>query len=165
MTVADTVVTRVFIVLVVLEYFADGQMWDYQQAKKQYQATAKVPAGYTRAEMDRGFCTKGMWKYSRHPNFAAEQAIWLLLYQWACWLTGSAYNWSGVGVAAYLGVFAASTPLTESISSGKYPDYKAYRERVGRFLPQILGKGWDEEEMEQLEGHLTERKKKKSSTT
>ena len=67
---------------------------DYQQAKKQYQKTAKVPSGYTQEEMDRGFVTRGLWAHSRHPNFAAEQTIWCLLYQWGCYATQSMYNWT-----------------------------------------------------------------------
>jgi steroid 5-alpha reductase family enzyme len=43
-------------------------------------------------------------------------------------------------------VFAGSTPLTEWISSGKYPEYKLYQQRVGKFIPSILAEGWDEEE-------------------
>ena len=50
----------------------------------------------------------------------------------------------------YLGVFAGSTPLTEWISAGKYPEYKVYKQRVGMFLPWPFGKGWSEKEMETL---------------
>ena len=63
---------RALIGLVVVEWFADGQQWNYHQAKHSYQKTAKVPAGWTRAQMERGFNTTGLWKYSRHPNFAAR---------------------------------------------------------------------------------------------
>ncbi|KAF7187422.1 Uncharacterized protein HII31_11311 [Pseudocercospora fuligena] len=145
---SDQLFSRTLMALVVFEYFADGQMWNYQQAKKEYQKTAKVPAGWTRAQMDRGFVTTGLWKYSRHPNFAAEQSIWILLYQWACYESHTFWNWTCVGVIAYVGVFLGSTPITERISAGKYPEYRIYQERVGRFVPMLIGKGWDEEEME-----------------
>ena len=49
---------------------------------------------------------------------------------------------------SYLLVFQGSTPITEWISGGKYPEYKSYKQRVGRFLPK-LGSGWNEKEMEQ----------------
>ena len=45
-------------------------------------------------------------------------------------------------------VFQGSTPITEWISGGKYPEYELYKKRVGRFLPK-LGGGWNEKEMEQ----------------
>jgi steroid 5-alpha reductase family enzyme len=146
MSILDIGIARVLMALVVFEYFADQQQWNYHQAKNEYQKTAKVPKGWTRAQMDRGFNTTGLWKYSRHPNFAAEQTIWVLLYQWSCFDANVFWNWTVVGAIAYLGVFAGSTPLTEGISAGKYPEYKLYQERVGKFLPAFLGKGWIEED-------------------
>ena len=61
---------------------------------------------------------------------------------------------------SYSLVFQGSTPITEWISGSKYPEYALYKERVGRFLPS-LGKGWDEDEMEQLGPKLLEEKKQK----
>ena len=52
-------------------------------------------------------------------------------------------------------VFQGSTPITEWISGSKYPEYKLYKKRVGRFLPSF-GRGWDEKEMEQLAPKLVE---------
>ncbi|KAI6834626.1 DUF1295-domain-containing protein [Hortaea werneckii] len=151
MQTPDYVISRAMIGLVILEFFADNQMWNFQQAKKQYQKTAQVPkgSGFTRAQLDRGFITTGLWRFSRHPNFAAEQAIWLCLYAWGCVASETYFNWSVAGVAGYMLVFAGSTPLTERISAGKYPDYKVYQQRVGRFIPSLFfGKSWDEAEME-----------------
>ncbi|KAK4541436.1 hypothetical protein LTR36_008037 [Oleoguttula mirabilis] len=148
MSLPDTLFARTLMALVLFEWFADGQQWAYHQAKAAYQATAKVPPGYTRAQMDRGFLTAGLWRYSRHPNFAAEQAIWVVLYTWGCASSGGVWwNWSVGGVVSYLLIFAGSTPITEWISSGKYAEYKVYQQRVGRFVPRLFGKGWDEEEM------------------
>ncbi|KAK2067547.1 hypothetical protein P8C59_001282 [Phyllachora maydis] len=71
--------------LVVFEIFADEQQWVFQNAKKEYQKAAKVTAGFHQEDLDRGFVHSGLWAYSRHPNFAAEQTIWLVLYQWGCY--------------------------------------------------------------------------------
>ncbi|EME48837.1 hypothetical protein DOTSEDRAFT_76350 [Dothistroma septosporum NZE10] len=150
MAASDKVFGRFLIALVVFEYFADGQQWNYHQAKREYQKTAKVPQGWTRAQMDRGFNTTGLWKYSRHPNFAAEQSIWILLYAWSCFESQTAWNWTFGGVIGYVLVFAGSTPLTERISSEKYPEYKLYQERAGMFVPKLFGKGWNEEEIGSL---------------
>ena len=144
MTTVDAIFARSFLVLIVIEWFADQQQWNYHAAKDSYRSTAKVPSGWTRAQMDRGFNTTGLWKYSRHPNFAAEQAIWVTLYAWGAYRTGTWLNWTIGGVAAYLGVFAGSTPITERISSGKYPEYAEYQRKVGRFLP--LGFGWSDDD-------------------
>lgn len=143
MTTIDALFARFLLILVVIEWFADGQQWNYHAAKNQYRDTAKVPSGWTRAQMDRGFNTTGLWKFSRHPNFAAEQMIWVTLYAWGAWRTGTYVNWTVGGTIAYLGVFAGSTPITEAISKGKYPEYAEYQRTVGKFLP--LGLGWNEE--------------------
>lgn len=165
LTTPDLVLSRTLLALVIVEYFADGQQWVYHQAKAAYQKTAKVPEGWTRAQMDRGFNTTGLWRYSRHPNFAAEQAIWVILYLWGCVSAGGVWwNWTAAGVIGYLGVFAGSTPITEWISQGKYPEYKVYKERVGRFVPSLFfGKSWDEKEMETLGPKVAEEAKRKGN--
>ena len=111
----------------------------YHSAKKEYQETAKVPEGFNRESLDRGFNTSGLWAYSRHPNFAAEQSGWVLLYGWSCWVTQTYYNWTIIGAVAYLILFQASTWFTELISAKKYPEYKEYQKRVGKFLPKLPG--------------------------
>lgn len=94
--------------------------------------------------MDRGFCSTALWQYSRHPNFFAEQTIWMVLYQWSCWETYSIYNWTFIGAMSYLLLFQASTWLTERISSDKYPEYKIYQQKVGKFLPDFRNiTAWD----------------------
>lgn len=126
-------------VLVIAEWFADQQQWNYQEAKKQYQKTAKVPHKFDQEDLDRGFIVNGLWSWSRHPNFAAEQAIWVILYQWGCWDSEVLYNWTFLGAMSYLFLFQASTWFTELITSGKYPEYAEYQKRVGKFLPKLTG--------------------------
>ena len=111
----------------------------YHSAKKEYQDTAKVPRGFSQGTLDRGFNTTGLWAYSRHPNFTAEQSVWVLLYGWSCWVTKTYYNWSVIGAVLYLVLFQASTWFTELISAKKYPEYKEYQKRVGKFLPRLPG--------------------------
>lgn len=137
MTVPDIVFSRLLMALVLLEYFADAQQWTYQNAKKAYQATAKVPLGFEREDLDRGFVVTGLWSWSRHPNFAAEQAFWVCLYQWAVWDTEDYFNWTIVGPLLYLALFQGSTWFTELITKGKYPEYAEYQRRVGKFVPKL----------------------------
>lgn len=101
-----------------------------------------MPDGFTQKDLDRGFITTGLWGYSRHPNFAAEQTIWVVLYQWACFESGTMINWTFVGPMLYLAVFQASTPITEYVSAGKYAEYKLYQERIGKFLPSFGRPTW-----------------------
>jgi len=77
----------------------------------------------------------GLWGYSRHPNFAAEQSIWFVLYQWSCYTTKTLYNWAGVGPSFLIMLFQGSTWLTELITAGKYPEYRDYQQSVGMFAP------------------------------
>lgn len=145
MTTVEVTIARFLILLIAVEFVADQQQWNFHQAKSAYQRTAKPQPGYSRAQLDRGFNTTGLWKFSRHPNFAAEQTIWVTLYSWAAYVSGNWWNWTAAGALTYLSVFAGSTPLTEYISAGKYPEYKLYQQRVGRFLPSIFGKYWKED--------------------
>lgn len=123
---------------VVIEFVADQQQWNFHNAKAEYLKTAKVPADYkyTREQLDRGFNHTGLWAWSRHPNFMAEQAFWVCLYQWACLEANVLVNWTAAGAFGYLILFQASTWLTELITAGKYPEYKVYQNRVGKFLPK-----------------------------
>ncbi|RDA87564.1 hypothetical protein CP532_3989 [Ophiocordyceps camponoti-leonardi (nom. inval.)] len=134
----DIVYFSMEILLVFSEWISDGQQWTYQTAKRQYQKDAKLPKGWNQADLDRGFITSGLWAYSRHPNFFAEQAIWFVLYNWACQSTETLYNWSAVGGASLMLLFQGSTILTESITSGKYPEYADYKKQVGMFIPSSL---------------------------
>jgi steroid 5-alpha reductase family enzyme len=125
--------------LEIMKSDADCDYSDYQAAKKEYQETAKVPQNFDQEDLDRGFNTIGIWAYSRHPNFTAEQSVWVVLYAWSCWITQTYYNWTGIGAIAYLILFQASTWFTELLSARKYPEYKEYQRRVGKFLPRLPG--------------------------
>jgi steroid 5-alpha reductase family enzyme len=87
--------------------------------------------------LERGFNTTGLFAYSRHPNFFAEQTIWFMLYQWACFSTNTLYNWTFAGSAFLILLFQGSTWLTELITSGKYPEYVEYKKQVPMFMPSI----------------------------
>jgi steroid 5-alpha reductase family enzyme len=66
-------------------------------------------------------------------------AIWITVYHWAAFMSKSYFNYSLAGTIGYFYIFMASTPLTESISASKYPQYKEYQQLVGRFMPGFLG--------------------------
>jgi steroid 5-alpha reductase family enzyme len=133
---------------VLIEFFADQQQWNYHKAKSAYQSTAQVPknSGYTAAQLDRGFNTSGLFAWSRHPNFAAEQAVWVALYQWCCCDSDTLGNWAAAGAMGYLILFQASTWFTELITSEKYPQYALYQQRVGKFLPKTKTVSMEESE-------------------
>ncbi|KAL2852337.1 hypothetical protein BJX68DRAFT_265852 [Aspergillus pseudodeflectus] len=138
---ADLIFSRAAFVFLILETVADQQQWKFQNAKKEYNKTARIPAElkdqYSPEDLERGFVVSGLWSLSRHPNFAAEQAIWLTLYLWNAYKTETYIQWTGVGIVGLLLIFQGSVRLTEEISAGKYTEYREYQARVGRFVPRL----------------------------
>jgi steroid 5-alpha reductase family enzyme len=151
----DYGITILLLGIILLETIADQQQWNYHFAKALYKEKSVVADGYTKAEVERGFVTRGLWAWSRHPNFAAEQgtssvldifsyanisgqAVWLSMYVWGCLITHTTYNWSSAGIIGLLGIFQGSTWLTELITVPKYAQYKEYQAKVGKFLPSSL---------------------------
>ncbi|KAF0326417.1 hypothetical protein K4K61_004521 [Colletotrichum sp. SAR11_59] len=132
---ADWSFFSIIVALVLSEYISDGQQWDYQTAKHSYLKDKKVPRGWAQEDLDRGFVTGGLWAYSRHPNFFAEQMIWFVLYQWSCYATKVLYSYTFAGSAFLIMLFQGSTWLTELITSGKYAEYSEYQKQVGMFMP------------------------------
>ncbi|CAI7584495.1 unnamed protein product [Penicillium pancosmium] len=137
----DLAFSRAAFFFIIIEYFADHQQWNFQTAKQEYQKNARIAGEnkdqYSPEDLERGFVVGGLWSWSRHPNFVAEQAVWLTLYLWACYRTETYFQWAGLGVVGYMMIFQGSTRLTEDISAGKYPEYVEYQARVGRFLPRL----------------------------
>ncbi|KAH6897253.1 hypothetical protein B0T10DRAFT_506833 [Thelonectria olida] len=134
-TAADVSYLIIQLALVLSEFVSDGQQQKYQNAKHQYKKDGKVPEGFKRADLDRGFNTTGLWAYSRHPNFFAEQLIWFVLYQWSCFATNNLFSWTFAGSASLILLFQGSTWLTELITAKKYEEYELYQKNVGMFIP------------------------------
>ncbi|KAJ5608860.1 hypothetical protein N7528_009427 [Penicillium herquei] len=137
----DLAFSRAIFFFLIIEFFADQQQWNFQTAKHEYLNNARIPEPYkdqyTPEDLERGFVVSGLWSWSRHPNFVAEQAIWLTLYLWCAYRTENYVHWTGLGILGLLGIFQGSTRLTESITASKYPEYSEYQARVGRFLPRF----------------------------
>ncbi|RPB15397.1 DUF1295-domain-containing protein [Morchella conica CCBAS932] len=133
----DLLFSRGLLLALIAETFADQQQWAFQTAKASYRATGVVPPKFEKEDLDRGFVVTGLWSFSRHPNFAAEQMVWVGVYLWSCWVGDVMWYWGAIGAANYCLLFQASTLLTEWITAGKYKEYKEYQMRVNKFLP-----GW-----------------------
>ncbi|KAE8148701.1 hypothetical protein BDV25DRAFT_157732 [Aspergillus avenaceus] len=142
--IPDLVFSRVAFFFVIIEAFADQQQWYFHCAKHEYLKNARIPDQHKKRfmpeDLERGFVVSGLWSLSRHPNFLAEQAIWLTMYLWNAYRTESYIQWTGIGALIYLMIFQGSTPLTESITASKYPEYRDYQARVGRFIPRFSAK-------------------------
>merc|ERR1711957_537180 len=113
------------------EAIADQQQWNFQEKKKLLLKENKE----LNDDFKRGFLTKGLFKYSRHPNFFAEISLWWIIYAFSVNASGIIFNFSIIGTLILSLIFKASTNLTEEISSGKYPEYKNYQKFTSKFIP------------------------------
>jgi steroid 5-alpha reductase family enzyme len=123
---ADGVLALAFLGCLVGETIADEDQWRFQVAKAARKA---------RSEVGPDFCTDGLFRYSRHPNFFFEVCMWWLMYGFAVVATGAAWHWSVVGAVALTLLFQGSTMFTELISKSKYPAYARYQATTSRLVP------------------------------
>ena len=130
----DAVAAVLMFGFIVYETIADEQQWRFQSKKwamiRAGKRLEELPAPY-----DKGFNTFGLWRVSRHPNYLAEQAIWVSLYLFTIGAGVGIINWSMIGALLLVLLFTASTSLAEGISSDKYPEYAAYCQKVNKFFP------------------------------
>ncbi|MCB9305911.1 MAG: DUF1295 domain-containing protein [Lewinellaceae bacterium] len=116
-----------------VETLADQQQYEFQTEKHRRIREGLPPEGDYAA----GFCRSGLWAYVRHPNYVAEQAIWLFYYLFGVAATGRWLNWSLAGVLLLMLLFIGSSDFSEKISASKYPEYRDYQRRVPRFFPGL----------------------------
>lgn len=133
---SDFILALFFLTFLLLETIADQQQWDFQREKYTLIKENKpLPDAFKK-----GFISHGLWKYARHPNYAAEQAIWIVFYLFSVVATGNWVNWSVTGSVLLVLLFLGSSDFSESISASKYPEYAEYKARVPRFLPFLKRK-------------------------
>ena len=102
---------------VALEFVADAQMHRFVRDKR--------PG----AVMDRG-----LWAWSRHPNYLGEFGFWFALALFGFAASPGSW-WLFIGAAAMLAMFlGASIPMMETRSLERRPDYQAVIDRVSRFV-------------------------------
>lgn len=94
----------------------------------QLRAFARDPANKGRV------LQSGLWKYSRHPNYFGEAAMW-----WGIWLIalsvpGAAFTFVGPLLLTFLLLRVSGVVLMEKKYSGN-PEYLAYQRRTSAFVP------------------------------
>jgi steroid 5-alpha reductase family enzyme len=127
----DLAVAFLMLFFIAFETMADLQQWRFQQEKKKAARNGSDPWGY----LKKGFIDRGLWARSRHPNYFAEQAIWVCFYLFSVSAGGQWLNWSISGCLLLIVLFQGSSAFAEEISAGKYPEYQDYQKRVPRFIP------------------------------
>lgn len=135
--VLDILVAALLLGFIILETIADRQQMHFQTKKfdllKQGLKLEELPSPY-----HKGFNTQGLWGRSRHPNYFAEQAIWVVL----CLFCISAgvtkyvfFNWTLIGSMVLILLFIGSSAFSEGVSLKKYPSYKDYIQKVSKYVP------------------------------
>ena len=128
--ILDYILAAIFVALVIMEYIADNQQYYYQEEKYRQKKTGKVADFYKI-----GFTHTGLWAYMRHPNYSAEQGIWIVFYFFSVIATNIWLNWSIAGALLLVLLFKGSSDFSEEETEKKYPLYKKYIKEVGRFVP------------------------------
>jgi steroid 5-alpha reductase family enzyme len=130
----DYVAAALIVFFVGYESVADWQHWKFQSEKWALINSGQTPTG----DYKKGFLDQGLWSRSRHPNYFAEQAIWICFYLFSISASGQWFNWSIAGSCLLVLLFVGSSKFSEEISASKYPQYKDYQRRVPRFIPRVF---------------------------
>ncbi len=105
-----------------LELVADVQLHRFVRRKA---------AGRENEVMDRG-----LWSWSRHPNYFGEFSFWVALALFGVAAAPSDAWWVCLGALGMLGMFlGGSIPMMESRSLQRRPGYQDVIDRVSRFVP------------------------------
>ncbi|GLB40528.1 putative integral membrane protein [Lyophyllum shimeji] len=95
LVLSDLLLAALALVDLALEFTADNQQWAFHSYKHAYLAREKGKSDvepydktqhwpgarldFTPEDAKRGFITRGLWAYSRHPNFFCEQSFWWII--------------------------------------------------------------------------------------
>lgn len=132
--IVDGFAAALMLGFIAYETIADEQQWAFQSAKwkmlREGKKLEELPAPY-----NKGFNTTGLWSRSRHPNYFAEQGTWCAFYLFSVGGGIGIINWSIIGALLLIVLFMGSSAFAEEISSGKYPQYQSYCQKVSKFFP------------------------------
>ena len=133
LNVLDVTAAILMLFFLTVETIADNQLFRFHSLKKR-----GFKDGLYSNSLKKGFMTEGIWRYSRHPNFASEQGIWISFYLFSVSSSGEWLNWTIAGPILLVLLFIGSSIMTENISSSKYPEYAEYQKTVPKFIPKLF---------------------------
>jgi steroid 5-alpha reductase family enzyme len=115
----DALAAAVTLGAVLVETVADEQLRAFRREKKAKGA----------------IMTRGLWAFSRHPNYFGEVAFWWGLFAFALAANPNAW-WTGVGALAITVLFVfASIPMLDRRSLAGRPAYADHMKRVSALVP------------------------------
>jgi steroid 5-alpha reductase family enzyme len=131
MGIFDYIIAALMFFFIAFETIADIQQWNFQSKKRASIRAGEIITG----DYKKGFLDRGLWSLSRHPNYFAEQSIWVCFYLFSVSACGEWFNWSIAGCLLLVVLFQGSSSFSEEISAAKYPAYTDYQKNVPRFFP------------------------------
>jgi steroid 5-alpha reductase family enzyme len=77
---------------------------------------------------------RGLWRYSRHPNYFGEVMMW-----WGLYVVALSVPWGWISIIGPLTItatilFISGIPMTEKLMESN-PDFAAYKKRTSIFIP------------------------------
>jgi steroid 5-alpha reductase family enzyme len=87
-----------------------------------------------RPDADRAVMNRGVWRYSRHPNYFGEFLMW-----WGIWVIAAAGGawWTVFGplLISFFLLKVSGVALTEKDIASRRPEYQDYIRRTSAFVP------------------------------
>lgn len=118
--VVDGLAAAIGLVGVALELVADEQLRRFRRANPPPDA----------------ICERGLWAWSRHPNYLGEILVWVSLALFGLAAGGFVW-WAWIGVAAMVAMFLlVSIPLKETRMLARRPAYAARQRQVALLVPR-----------------------------
>jgi steroid 5-alpha reductase family enzyme len=77
---------------------------------------------------------RGLWRYSRHPNYFGEVTMWWGIYTLALSVPGGWMSIIGPLTITYIILFVSGVPMTERFMEGN-PVFTDYKRRTSVFIP------------------------------
>lgn len=80
-------------------------------------------------------CDRGLWRYTRHPNYFGDATLWWGYYAIACAVPGGVWTLASPLLMTYLLLRVSGVALLERGLSASKPGYADYVARTSAFFP------------------------------
>lgn len=133
----DILVGGLFSIMLLIETVADEQHWIFQSYKHSLSPEERLKDADP--QVREGFYRSGLFQFCRHPNYFAEQSMWVCVYLFTLThnegLQLDNMNWTITGCIQLILLFQGSISFSESITVSKYPVYREYQRTTSQLIP------------------------------
>jgi steroid 5-alpha reductase family enzyme len=145
----DFIFVVFYLIFFLIEVVADEQQWRFQTRKYKWrdEQDKGIDSGkFTDLDVEdfkRGFLCKGLFQYSRHPNYFGDIFLWWCVFiftqsaQFSTYTYSTPLSYSMFGALIMTLLFQRSVKVTEIATKSKYPEYSDYQKKVGRIWPSL----------------------------